>query len=214
MPRRKLFFANGEFYHVFNRSTASRPIFKGGREKDVFLEAARFYLQEKPPTRYSIFRKSRLAYPIDLSKRIVTIVNYCIMPNHFHFTLRQEKDDGVRQFVQKISNSFAHYFSILNKSRGHIFEDAFKAVHIEDEGQLFHLTRYIHLNPVTSYIVERPEDYEYSSYNIYIGNKESDLIDSSFIMNSFKSVEKYKEFVMAQKDYQRSLDEIKHLLLE
>lgn len=214
MPRRRTLFVNGEIYHVFNHSIAGIPIFKGSRENDLFFEAMKFYLQPKPPTRFSIYRKNRQSFPINLEQKIVTIINYCLMPNHFHLILKQEKDNGIKQFIQRVSNSFAHYFSTKYKRRGHVFEDKFKAVHIETEEQLLHLSRYIHLNPVTSYLVEKPEDYPYSSYKIYLSQESSDIIDPTSILNNFSSKEAYHKFVLAQKDYQRSLNEIKHLVFE
>lgn len=214
MSRRKILFATGEIYHVFNHSVAGIPIFKGARESEIFLEAIKFYLQPKPPTKFSIYRKSRPSFPINLDQKLVTIINYCLMPNHFHLTLRQEMESGIKQFLHRISNSFAHYYCIKYKKRGHVFEDKFKAVRVETEEQLIHLSRYIHLNPVTSYLVEKPEDYPYSSYAVYLGLKESDIIDPSLILKNFSSKRKYHEFTMAQKDYQRTLNEIKHLVFE
>lgn len=214
MPRRNIFFAPREFYHIFNHSVASIPIFKGTREKEIFLDCMKFYIQVKPPTKFSTYRKSRQSFPINLNQRVITIINYCLMPNHFHFTLQEEIEGGIKQFIQRLSNSFAHYFNLKYKKRGHVFEDKFKATHIDTEEQLVHLSRYIHLNPVTAYLVERPEDYPYSSYKIYLGKESSDIIDPSPILNNFSSKTKYQEFVLSQKDYQRTLDEIKHLLLE
>lgn len=214
MPRRRTLFANGEIYHIFNRSVATIPIFKGLRENDLFLETMKFYLQKKPPTRFSIYRKSRPSFPVDLSQKLVTILAYCLMPNHFHFILRQEQDDGIKRFIQRISSSFAHYFNIKNKRKGHVFADKFKAIRIETEEQLLHLSRYIHLNPVTSYITDKPEDYPYSSYKIYLGQEDSEIVNPSIVLNYFPSREEYKEFVLSQKNYQRTLGSIKHLMLE
>jgi len=214
MPRRRVILANGEIYHIFNRSIAGIPIFKGVRETDIFLEAMRFYLQLKPPTKFSIYRKSKARYPISLEEKIVTIINYCLMPNHFHLILRQEKDDGVKNFMQRVSNSFAHYFSIKYKKRGHVFEDKYKAVHVETEEQLLHLSRYIHLNPVTAYLTEKPENYPFSAYLLYLGQNNTDFVDPSIVLSSFSSRKKYKDFVLAQIDYQRTLKEIEHLILE
>lgn len=136
------------------------------------------------------------------------------MPNHFHFMLRQEKENGIKQFIQRLSNSFAHYFSIKYKQRGHVFEGNFKAVRVETDGQFIHLSRYIHLNPVTAYIVEDPKDYPYSSYNTYVGNGGFTFVDPKPILAQFPSSKKYEEFVLNQKDYQRSVQEIKYLALE
>jgi putative transposase len=214
MPRRNIFFVPGEFYHIFNHSVASIPIFKGARESEMFLNAAKFYLQPNPPIKFSLYRISKNRFPLESREKLVTIINYCIMPNHFHFTLKEEKEGGIKQFIQRISNSFAHYFSTKYKKRGHVFEDKFKAIHIETEEQLLHLSRYIHLNPVTSYLVENPDDYLYSSYNIYIGKEISDFVDPSPVLNNFSATMTYKEFVLSQKDYQRTIHRIKHLLLE
>lgn len=214
MPRRKVLFVTGEIYHIFNHSVAGIPIFKGSRESEIFLDAIRFYLQPKPPTKFSIYRKSRPSFPLNLDQKLVTIINYCLMPNHFHLTLRQEMENGIKQFLHRVSNSFAHYFSIKHKKRGHVFEDKFKAVRVETEEQLIHLSRYIHLNPVTSYLVEKPENYLYSSYTVYLGLKASDIVDPSFVLKNFSSKRKYHEFIMEQKDYQRTLNDIKHLILE
>ncbi len=214
MPRRNTLFINGEIYHIFNRSIDRLPIFKNSKECNLFFEAMKFYLQAKPPTKFSIYRKSRNSFPISQSDQLVSIINYCLMPNHFHITLRQEKEEGIRQFMHKISNSFAHYFSIKHKRKGHLFEDKFKAIRVEDDDQLIHLSRYIHLNPVTSYLAKNPEDYPYSSYKIYIGEEKSDFIKTSYILTNFSSMKSYKKFVMDQKDYQRKLGRIKHLLAE
>lgn len=214
MGLRKTILATGETYHIFNHSVQGMPIFTGNRECTLFLEALKYYLQPNPPTRFSIYRTSRSRFPINLESRLVIIFCFCLMPNHFHLLLRQEKDDGIKQLIQKISNSFAHYFCLKYKKRGHIFEGNFKAVRVETEEQLLHLSRYIHLNPVTAYLVENPEDYSYSSYRIYCGNELSDFIDTAPILSHFSSPVKYKEFILTQKDYQRTLAGIQHLLLE
>jgi putative transposase len=214
MGLRKTILATEEIYHVFNRSAQNVPIFKGEREYLLFLEATRFYLQENPPTRFSIYRTSKANFPIKLESRLVTIICFCLMPNHFHFILRQEKDNGIKQFIQKLTNSFAHYFILKYKTSGHIFGGNFKAVRIENENQLLHLSRYIHLNPVTAYLVKNPGDYPYSSYLIYLEKQPADFVDSSIVMGHFSKPEHYKNFVLSQKEYQRTLKEIGHLLLE
>jgi putative transposase len=136
------------------------------------------------------------------------------MPTHFHLTLKQDKDNGIRTYIQKVSNSFSHYINTRNDSKGPIFEGNFKTVRVETNEQMLHLSRYIHLNPVSSNLVARPEDYEYSSYKMYLGITKSQYIDPSLILDNFSSPEKYKEFVDNQVDYQRSLEKIKYLNME
>ena len=214
MGARKTILATGETYHIFNHSVQGIPIFRGQRECNLFLEAMKFYLQPKPPTRFSIYRVSRDRFPIKLDSKLVTIINFCLMPNHFHFTLRQEMGKGIRRFIQRLTNSFAHYFSVKYKNKGPVFEGNFKAVHVETDEQLIHLSRYIHLNPVTSYLVEEIQDYPYSSYKMHLDKKLSEFVDPSLVLSHFSSSKKYQKFVLDQKDYQRTLGKIKHLSLE
>lgn len=214
MALRKHMLTTGEVYHVFNHSVGRMPIFRGARECGLFLEAMKFYLQPNPPTRFSIYRTARGKFSIQLNERLVTVICYCLMPNHFHITLRQEEDDGIKKFIQRVSNSFAHYFNLKYDKRGHVFEGNFKSVHVEKDEQLVHLSRYIHLNPVTAYLVENPIYYPYSSYKAFIGEETLDFVDPTLVLQQFPSREEYKKFVLSQKDYQRAVKEIEHLILE
>ena len=206
--------ATGQIYHIFNRSVQEIPIFAKARDFNIFLETAAYYLQPKPPVRFSFYRRNKKKYSINLNEKLVTVFTYCLMSNHFHFLLRQEKKEGIRKFIQRLTNSYAHYFSIKYKNRGPVFEGNFKAVRVESDEQLVHLSRYIHLNVVTAYLVERPEDYSYSSYQDYLKGKNTPFLDVEFILSHFKSPKDYEKFVLAQKDYQRELDRIRYLLLE
>lgn len=212
MPRRLTPFVTEEFYHVFNRSINRQPILLRKSDLKFFDQLAHYYIQAHPPIKFSYYRTNPEKYKLDFNQRLVTIISYCYMPNHFHFSLRQEKEGGVQKFMQKILNSFSHYHTLKYDSHGPLFESAFKAVQIETNKQLIHLSRYHHLNPVTAHIVEYPEDYAYSSYQNYMGIP-STMVDPSHVMHHFSSRKDYKKFVLDQKNYQRELDQIKHLLL-
>lgn len=145
---------------------------------------------------------------------LVTILNYCLMPNHFHLTLRQEVNNGIKTFIQKITNSFSHFYNKKFDNAGPLFQSSFKAILVENEAQLLHLSRYIHLNPVSAGIVEKPEDYIFSSYRSYVGLEKSEFISPNLILSQFNSSEKYKKFVLSRRDYQRKLSIIKKIALE
>ena len=136
------------------------------------------------------------------------------MPTHFHFILRQMEEEGIRIFLQRLINSYAHYFNLKKNRRGPLFESAFQAVRVETEEQLLHLSRYIHLNPTTAYLVEHPKDYLFSSYRVYLEEEKNDLINPEAVISYFSSPKRYEKFVLAQKKYQCELNKIKHLLLE
>lgn len=216
MPARKVILATGETYHIFNRSLRETHIFTNKREFDLFLMAARYYLQPDPPVRFSIYREQKDKYKPDLNKTLVKIIGYCLMPSHFHFIVTQLEENGIKTFIHRLATSYSCYFNLKYKQKGPVFESKFKAVRVESQDQLAHLSRYIHLNPVTSFLVEKPEDYDYSSYKIYlgrVGREKIDFVDPSNIMVDF-SPESYKKFVLDRKDYQRELKRIGHLLLD
>lgn len=222
MPYRKVIFATGEIYHVFNRSIAKASILNQSRNCKRFLDLINYYrfAPKMSFSHYNRLEKSlKEQYLQNLIKnnyQIVEILCFCIMPNHFHLLLKQKKENGIKNFVSNIQNSYAKYFNLRSERFGSLFQAMFKAVRIEDDEQLIHVSRYIHLNPSTAFIVE-PENllsYQWSSLPEYLGITPSIFTFSKLIIDLIGGKEKYKEFVFDQADYQRELDKIKHLCLE
>jgi putative transposase len=214
MALRKIILTEGETYHIFNKTNYDLPLFKNKHEYSIFLEATHYYLQDEPPIKFSKYKKSKSKYNLDFSQKLVSVICFCLMPNHFHFILKQELKRGIEKFMRRLCNSYAHYFNTKYETAGSLFHGSFKSIRIKNDEQLLHLSRYIHLNPVTSYLVENPENYSFSSYLSYLGKKKLDFLDASLILNQFKSPKDYEAFVLARKDYQRGLEKIKHLILE
>ena len=213
MPLRKVILANGETYHIFNRGLRQSSIFSD-IEFSLFLMATRYYLQSNPLTKFSRYRKKPDEYKIDLSKKLVKVIAYCLMPDHFHFILTQLKENGISNFIHRLTTSYSHYYNLKHEQRGPVFESRFKAVRVENQDQLIHLSRYIHLNPATGFLVEDPIEYEYSSYKIYLGEHDSDFVDPSDVMVDFSSQKQYRKFVLDQKDYQRELKQMREFILD
>lgn len=136
----------------------------------------------------------------------VEVVAYCLMPNHFHFLLKQSIDNGVSVTMANFQNSYTKYFNAKHKRQGSLLQRQFKAVPIESQGQFFHLTRYIMLNPYSSQLVKNPEmvlEYPYSFINYHLFEK---------VTGSKK--EQFFNSVQDQADYQKNLELIKHLTLD
>lgn len=224
MPYRKHPIVQGEIYHVFNRSVASQPIFINKRDYQRAFEALYFYSFEKSGLRFSHFNQlpleERSSYLEDLRRKNskqIQLLAFCFMPNHIHLLLKGLHEKGIATFMTHFQHSYAKYFNIKNKRTGSVFQSMFKAVRIETDGQLMHVTRYIHINPLTSYIVKDPsklEDYLWSSYQDYIGKRQSEIVDSKMVLEFFSSIGDFKKYTLDQVDYQRKLAETKHLLLE
>lgn len=222
MPGRKIPLVNGEIYHVFNRGIDRRPTFTTKGEFQRAQQTLSFYKFFNLPMSLSKFLRlenKKQNEVLDLlmkNKKLIEIFCYCLMPNHFHFLLRQEQDQGIARFLSNLQNSYTRYFNIRHERDGSLLLDQFKAVRIETEEQLIHVSRYIHLNPHTGYVVKTLEElecYPWSSFPDYLqGN--SKIVNIEFTLNLFGSIQKYKKFVFDQADYQRRLKEIEHLVLE
>lgn len=149
--------------------------------------------------------------------KLVELICFCLMPNHLHLLLSQKKDNGISKFMANLQNSYTRYFNTKHERIGPLMQGQFKAVLIEDDEQLLHVSRYIHLNPYSSFIVKDLTDlekYPWSSLPEYLGIVSTSICNKQVILSYFKSVEDYKKFVFDQADYQRKLEKIKHLILE
>ena len=138
------------------------------------------------------------------------------MPNHFHFLLRQREKNGISIFLSNFQNSYTRYFNTQDKRVGPLFLDQFKAVRIEDEDQLLHVHRYIHLNPITSFVVktvEKLRTYLWSSLPEYFGLTQG-FCETKTILSQFRKRSAYETFLYDQIAYQQKLASIKHLILE
>lgn len=224
MPGRTVPLVTNEIYHVFNRGINRQPTFTDIRECKRVMQSIAYYRFFPTPTKLSYY----LTLPEDKKvgimslltikdERIVEILGFCIMPNHFHFLLRQVAENGISKFMGNLQNSYTRYFNTKNNRDGSIFLDQFKAVRIETDEQLLHVCRYIHLNPLTAFVVKDFPAlirYQWSSLPEYLGSAKEHVCETKTVLGFFKNIDEYKKFVDDQVDYQQELHQIKHLLLE
>jgi putative transposase len=187
MPPRKTILAAGEYYHVFNRGVERRLLFFERENYAHFLRTARRYLLgQSDPDASSV----RIADEL----RPVSIVAYCLMPNHFHFIIHLRCED----FSARMSSFQKSYTQAINRARqrvGPLFQGRFRAEHVDREEYLTHLSRYIHLNPVAAGLVRKPADWEYSSYREYAGLRDGSLPEPNPVLQIFESRAAYRRFV-------------------
>lgn len=210
MPYRVTPLVNNEFYHIFNRGVEKRPTFLGNGDFERFLRLLNYYQYQGPKPRFSQFNRFKNLIKFDQNPKVIEIICYCLMPNHFHSLIKQAKDGGISEFMRKISDSYTRYFNTKHNRIGPLFQGAFKAVRIESDEQLIHVSRYIHLNPSVSLLVKDLRQYHWSSYLDYIGLRDGKLCSKESIMAFFKSKEKYEQFVLDQENYGKKLELIKH----
>jgi putative transposase len=209
---------NSFLYHICTKSIAGYRIFRTDDDYLRMLEMFKYYRYEKPSLRFSVYetlleRGNRHILNILSTKDdLVDIIAYCIMPTHLHLILAQLKDEGISIYMKNLLNSYTRYFNLKNNRKGPLWQGRFKSILIETGEQLLHLTRYIHLNPTTDNLVEKPEDWQYSSYNEYLNNSVDTLCN--FLQYIEIKSKSYKTFVETRQEYQQTLAEIKHLCLE
>jgi REP element-mobilizing transposase RayT len=187
MPVRKQILAPGEYYHVYNRGVDRQAIFFCRDNYLFFLRRLREHL----------------------SPDVVTITAYCLMPNHYHLLARIESL-GFSEAMQSFGTS---YTKAINKSRdrcGPLFQSRFRAIHVDNESYLLHLSRYIHLNPVPA-LVRKPSDWEFSSYREYVGLRNGTLPRPEVIIRELGSSSAYRQFVESAEGVERK---IRHLLID
>ena len=215
---RRVQFANEYFYHIYNRGTDKRKIFLD--EKDYFrfihclfefnnsravLNASFRFACAQRTQNYggetSIVKRER--------DRLVDIISFCLMPNHFHLILKQLKDNGIAKFMQKLGTGYTMYFNKKQDRNGALFQGVFKAILIDRDEYFLPLSGYIHSNPIEiinanwkekgirNWLVVNKflKNYRWSSYLDYIGIKNFPSITSrNFLLNYFKSDKGYQEF--------------------
>lgn len=222
MPGRKTPIITNYIYHVFNKGIDGRPTFTDKREYVRAITTIQFYQFLNPPIKLSKFlelektRQDKIASKPD-GQKLVRILAYCLMPNHFHFLVEQISEKGISKFLGQFQNSFTRYFNTKNNRLGSLFLDQFKAVRVETDEQLLHLSRYIHLNPYTSAVVEnflKLQQYPWSSLVSYTSSYNDGITNPETVLGFFKNPKLYLKFLEDQKDYQKELHQIKHLSLE
>ncbi len=222
MPYRKEVLVTDEIYHVFNRSVNRQPIFHTQRECQRFYDLIDFYRFSDPKDRFSHYNRlpleARVAFFSKLKSsqaRLVDILAFSIMPNHYHLILRQLQEGGLSSFSRKIQNGFAKYYNIKSGRFGSVFQAMFKAVRVETEDQLIHVVRYTHLNPVTGFILRDVAElitYPWTSFSMYMNDSLDTFIETKTVLSQFSTKKLFREFTFDQADYQRTLAFNAHLL--
>lgn len=205
---------NDQIYHIFNRGVNKEKIFLSDEDYHRFIQAAIHYKMRQ--TKFS-YEKPNRNDPVSLDRSLdrIQILAYCLMPNHFHFLIKQLANNGITSYLRHLANSYSHYVNTKYKRVGPLFQGRFKNVLIKTDEQLIHVSRYIHLNPIVSNLITNLKSYHWSSYFGYIGGDiEDKLVEKGLILDHFRSGQNYERFVLDQVEYGRSLEKIKHLLID
>ena len=201
-------FAIGEYYHIYNRGTEKRHIILDEYDLHRFLESIKEFNNPEPIG--SIFEhsfvKNKLGTSTTKPEKLVSIIAYCINPNHFHFLLTPLKEGGIEKFMQKIGG-YTRYFNEKYKRNGVLFQGRFKSKHIPKNEYLLHLSTYINMNN-RDLLGTPTTKLSKSSLEEYIENK-NEICDFKIISEQFRNQKEYFEFALnSWKDTQNKKESI------
>ncbi len=167
----------GAMYHVTARGNERRKIFFCRRDYDKFRE----YLGEA---------KEKYRFLLNA---------YVLMPNHYHLVV-ETPEKNLSRIMHYLNSSYTTYTNIKRKRSGHLFQGRYKAIVVDKDSYLVELSRYLHLNPVRAKMVEKPEEYPYSSCKSFISGSIESIVNVGAILGMFSKSEKqarqrYQSFV-------------------
>jgi len=195
-------------YHVYNRGVEKRLIFQDREDYTKFLYLLKIYLS--PPE--ELMKELPLLRIYIVQNNLnsdIELLSFCLMPNHFHFLLRQKNKGAMTKLMRRIATAYSIYFNKRHERIGPLFQSRFKASLIEGDEYLLHLSRYIHLNPLGR--GASLDEFEWSSYLYYLDKRHADWLNVKNISEYFNNSKKnfsYKNFV---EDYLEPL-ELPHLI--
>lgn len=191
MPRRHTPFLSGLYYHIYNR---------GNNRQSIFFQ----------PENYLYFLRNVKRYIVPLAKVVV----YCLMPTHYHLLLRIQNSEffatahgteteaaknsefSISRAMMRLSVSYTKAINKRFERVGSLFQGQFQAKPVQNYPHLLNLCVYIHANPVKDGLVALPEDWIYSNYLEWLGQRDGTLVEREFIQEHFRSPTEYQALVM------------------
>ena len=200
MPSKNVvkFYDVDAYYHVYNRGVDKRTIFRDDEDYSVFIHLLKRYLSHEP-------ERDKSGREYEKFYEYVSLVAFCLMPNHFHMLLYQHDMEGITKLLRAVTGSYARYFNKKYGRVGTLFQSTFKASRITDDSYLDHITRYIHLNP-SDYL-----GWDWSSLLFYTGHKQVDWVRPDMVIDTNNS-KAYLSFLEDYRSYERNLDHVRTLL--
>jgi putative transposase len=182
MPRSARLDVLGVVHHVMARGIERRDIFRGDRDRDEFLR--------------------RLGEVIAGGK--AQLLAWALMPNHYHLVLRPQQMH-LKDLMRRLMTGYAGWFNRVHHRDGHLFQNRYRSIVVEEEPHLLELVRYVFLNPVRAKLVHSVEEldaFSYSGHSVLMGRRSYDAQDTDSVLGRFgrqlgEARAKYREFIGA-----------------
>ncbi len=174
----------GHYYHVYNRGCNRGRLFVNDENYLFLLRQAKLFLAD-----YSL-----------------SVIAFCLMPNHYHFLIRPEEVNSLSRYIQRLFNSYTQAFNKQQNRSGTLFEGRFKSILVDTDEYVIHLCRYIHLNPIRAGLVTEPRLWKYSNYLEWVGRRDGILLDREFVNQYFTTPADYEDFVNSEINQQTEFE--------
>ena len=143
--------------HVIVRGHNGEPIFKSAHDCKSYL----YFLKEVA------------------DKNNADVHAYILMPNHVHFLMSSDNDNGVGRTVQALARHYVPYFNQRYERRGALFNARYRSALVERGDPVLQVYRYIEENAVRCRLCEHPADYQWSSYSVNALGAQSELVSAA-----------------------------------
>lgn len=184
MPRRERELEDGGIYHVYSRGNNRQRLFRDKQDFEVYLE-----LLSKMKERFEF-----------------KLYHYCLMTNHVHFLMEVVRGKDLPRLMHGLQLGYARHYKKRYKYTGHLYQGRFRSPRIPDESYYLQCGRYIERNPVKVAMVDKAEDYEYSSARYYVLGRRNSLLTANRYYTDMGQTEKerqqaYQKFVRLDEPY-------------
>jgi REP element-mobilizing transposase RayT len=168
----------GAVYHITGRGNEKKAVFRDDRDRKIFLD-----ILQQVNNRYNWICHS-----------------YCLMRNHYHLLI-ETPDGNISIGMRQLNGVYTQAFNKLHKRVGHLFQGRYKAILLQKDSHLLEVCRYVVLNPVRAFLVEKPGQWKWSSYNAMTEKvKTHPCLTTDWVLGQFGSKrkiaeKKYLEFI-------------------
>ncbi|MBI5443028.1 MAG: transposase [Deltaproteobacteria bacterium] len=182
MPRSPRLDVLGVVHHVMARGIEKRVIFRGARDREEFLR--------------------RLGEVVVAGK--AQLLSWALLPNHYHLVLRPQQMH-LKDLMRRLMTGYAGWFNRVHRRHGHLFQNRYRSIVVEEEPHLLELVRYVSLNPLRAKLVSgigELDAFPYTGHAVLMGRRTYEAQDTDSILGRFgkhvgEAREKYREFVAA-----------------
>lgn len=197
-------FAIGEIYHIYNRGTDKRNVFVDDNDYRRLIKSLLFFNSKGAVDLRALQESNTKVPPPEPEERLVSMLAYCLMPNHFHLLMREIEENGITRFMRKLGTGYTMYFNAKHERNGVLFQGQFKSVLVDRDPYFQYIPHYIHLNPLDLIMDWRNgkvdykkarlflDSYQWSSYHYYVNGQSDPILDADTI-NQLYDLGEYKK---------------------